>query len=139
MIEDRDPFQAGRGAGALAAKCRVASVLERVATSPHLRRLRTATNLGPAPAPITFEVCPPVYLYPVTQAAQGRVRIDIAFPSGLFIQLHRFRDIALYFRVVGLPVEAMTRFIDRMIVQRQQFLFDSPHVAPGFPNLVCHL
>ncbi len=47
----------GRGASALAAKARAVTSLELVAGMPNLRRVRTATNLGPAPKPVLFEVC----------------------------------------------------------------------------------
>jgi hypothetical protein len=46
----------GRGASALAAKARVVMALEVVPGAPHLRRIRTATNLGPAPKPALFQV-----------------------------------------------------------------------------------
>ena len=47
----------GRGASALAAKARVVSSLEQVAGMPHLRRIRTVTNLGRPPKPLTLQVC----------------------------------------------------------------------------------
>ena len=49
----------GRGASALAAKARVVESLEEVAGLPHLRRMRTKTNLGKAPKDALFQVCPP--------------------------------------------------------------------------------
>jgi hypothetical protein len=47
----------GRGASALAAKARVVTSLEMVGGMPHLRRVRTATNLGRTPKPVMFQVC----------------------------------------------------------------------------------
>jgi hypothetical protein len=47
----------GRGASALAAKARAVTSLELVGGMPHLRRVRTATNLGPTPKPAMFQVC----------------------------------------------------------------------------------
>jgi hypothetical protein len=47
----------GRGASALAAKARCVMSLEPMSGMPHLRRMRTATNLGPAPRSTLFEVC----------------------------------------------------------------------------------
>jgi hypothetical protein len=47
----------GRGASALAAKARVVTALELVTAMPHLRRLRTLTNLGRPPKPALFAVC----------------------------------------------------------------------------------
>jgi hypothetical protein len=55
--EEVDVRWLGRGASALAAKARCVTSLELVAGLPHLRRVRTATNLGPAPRPALFEVC----------------------------------------------------------------------------------
>jgi hypothetical protein len=49
----------GRGASALAAKARIVMSLEEVAGMPHLRRMRTITNLGKAPKDTLFQVCPP--------------------------------------------------------------------------------
>jgi hypothetical protein len=47
----------GRGASALAAKARAVTSLELVSGMPHLRRVRTATNLGPTPKQALFQVC----------------------------------------------------------------------------------
>jgi hypothetical protein len=49
----------GRGASALTAKARIITALEEVAGFPHLRRVRTITNLGRAPKDLTLEVCSP--------------------------------------------------------------------------------
>jgi hypothetical protein len=49
----------GRGASALAAKARTVFGLELVPGMPHLRRIRTLTNLGRAPRPALYEVCAP--------------------------------------------------------------------------------
>jgi len=49
----------GRGASALAAKARVVTALESVSGLPHFRRLRTITNLGRSPKPVTLQVCSP--------------------------------------------------------------------------------
>lgn len=57
--EEVDVQFLGRGATALAAKARVVASLEGVAGLPHLRRIRTRTNLGPAPREALFEVCAP--------------------------------------------------------------------------------
>lgn len=57
--EDPDVRFLGRGASALAAKARVVSALEAVPGLPHLRRIRTLTNLGPAPRSMLFEVGDP--------------------------------------------------------------------------------
>jgi hypothetical protein len=48
----------GRGASALAAKARVVASLEQVSGMPHLRRVRTITNLGRPPKPLTLQVAP---------------------------------------------------------------------------------
>lgn len=55
--EPQDVRWMGRGASALAAKARSVTSLELVSGMPHLRRVRTATNLGPAPRPALFAVC----------------------------------------------------------------------------------
>jgi hypothetical protein len=47
----------GRGASALAAKARVVASLEKVAGMPHVRRIRTITNLARCPRPQLFQVC----------------------------------------------------------------------------------
>jgi hypothetical protein len=47
----------GRGASALAAKARAVTSLELVAGIPYVRRVRTITNLGPAPKAAMFQVC----------------------------------------------------------------------------------
>ena len=46
-----------RGASSLAAKARVVSSLERVSAMPHLRRIRTITNLSRTPKPLVLAVC----------------------------------------------------------------------------------
>lgn len=48
-----------RGASALVAKARVVAALEAVPGFPHLRRIRTLTNLSRAPRPLTLRVCSP--------------------------------------------------------------------------------
>jgi hypothetical protein len=48
-----------RGASALAAKARCVVSVEIVDAMPHLRRLRTATNLGPTPGSALFAVADP--------------------------------------------------------------------------------
>lgn len=57
--EEPDVRFLGRGASALAAKARVVASLEAVPGLPHLRRIRTLTNLGPAPRSMLFAVCDP--------------------------------------------------------------------------------
>jgi hypothetical protein len=54
--DEPDIRSLSRGASALAAKARVLASLEIVEGMPHVRRLRTKTNLGPTPRSVLFEV-----------------------------------------------------------------------------------
>jgi len=57
--EGRDPRFAGRGASALNAKARCVFSIEQVSGSPHLRRIRTVSNLAPVPREALFAVADP--------------------------------------------------------------------------------